>query len=181
RDAVVRHGRRRFARGRGSDGARSRFDDPGASAGGGDPPGDPRSDVGGQGLRMFGEPARPAGTKDLAWFLVGAAGLSACVTLVFLGMRSIMDIGGSCADGGPYVSANPCPGGVALVMSLAFPAGFGFAALSAWAGSRLGGGYASFPLLAWPALFISLGWNFLDYGLVSAPPGEGPVWGFVVP
>ena len=33
---------------------------------------------------------------------------------------------------------------------------------------------------AWPALFLSLGWNFLDYGL--DPPGgdDGLVWGWLV-
>jgi hypothetical protein len=45
-------------------------------------------------------------------------GLSACITLVFLGMRAVMDIGGACADGGPYVSANPCP---AVVKALRYP------------------------------------------------------------
>jgi hypothetical protein len=39
-------------------------------------------------------------------------------------------------------------------------------------------------LLAWPALFISLGWNFLQYGI--APPAElepegGPIWGWLIP
>ena len=36
------------------------------------------------------------------------------------------------------------------------------------------------PLLAWPALFLSLGWNFLEFGF--DPPGEddGLVWGWIV-
>jgi hypothetical protein len=118
--------------------------------------------------------------RDVGWLLVGVTGLSACITLVFLGMRAVMDIGGACAEGGPYVSANPCPPGIGLVMTLAFPAGFGFGWLTGWAGNRVGG-YAGLPFLAWPALFISLGWNFLEYGLVSPPRGEGIVWGWLIP
>jgi hypothetical protein len=38
-------------------------------------------------------------------------------------------------------------------------------------------------LLAWPGLFLSLGWNFLEYGI--APPADlgadGPEWGWVIP
>jgi len=120
------------------------------------------------------------GWRPIVGVLVGTAGLSTCITLVFLGMRAVMDIGGACADGGPYVSANPCPAGIGLVMTIAFPAGFGFGWLTGWAGNRVGG-YAGLPFLAWPALFISLGWNFLEYGLVSPPPGEGIVWGWLIP
>jgi hypothetical protein len=123
----------------------------------------------------------PAPGRYLGWLLVGTAGLSACITIVFLSMRAVMDIGGACASGGPYVSANPCPDGVGLLMSFAFPAGFGFAALAGWAGSRIGRACVAVPLLAWPALFLSLGWNFIEYGLVSPPEGETVVWGWLVP
>ena len=41
----------------------------------------------------------------------------------------------------------------------------GFGALGIYAGARIGGGWAALPLLGWPALFGSLGWNFLEYGL----------------
>ena len=129
---------------------------------------------------MPGPSTKVPNRRDVAWLLVGVTGLSACITLVFLGMRAVMDIGGACADGGPYVSANPCPAGIGLVMTVAFPAGFGFGWLTGWAGNRVGG-YAGLPLLAWPALFISLGWNFLEYGLVSPPPGEAVVWGWLIP
>src|SRR5438552_4163232 len=72
----------------------------------------------------------PAPLRYVVWLLIGTAGLSACITIVFFGMRAVMDIGGACASGGPYVSANPCPEGVGLLMTFAFPAGFGFAALA---------------------------------------------------
>jgi hypothetical protein len=60
---------------------------------------------------------------------------------------------------------------------------FGFGGLGLWAGARLGGGWAALPLLAWPGLFLSLGWNFLEYGI--APPADlgadGPAWGWLIP
>lgn len=34
-------------------------------------------------------------------------------------------------------------------------------------------------LLAWPALFLSLGWNFLEFGL-DPPGGGGPEWGWLI-
>jgi hypothetical protein len=37
----------------------------------------------------------------------------------------------------------------------------------------------SFGGLLWPALFISLGWNFLEYGF-DPPFGEGLAWGWLV-
>lgn len=32
-------------------------------------------------------------------------------------------------------------------------------------------------LLFWPAIFLSLGWNFMEYGFFS---GEGLVWGWII-
>jgi len=124
-----------------------------------------------------GPPARA-----MAWLLVASFGLAGSVTLVWLGMRAVMDIGGACADGGPYVSAQPCPDGVPLLMMLGIFALFGFGALGFWAGARVGGAWISLPLLAWPALFLSLGWNFLEYGI--SPPegfGTGPELGWLIP
>ena len=110
----------------------------------------------------------------------GVAGMALCVTLIYLGMRAVMDIGGACADGGPYVSAHPCPDGVPGAMILG---GFGlflFGGL-ALAGATGTGAYGWIPLVAWTGLFATLGWNFLDYGLVNPPEGEGIAWGFVIP
>jgi len=118
--------------------------------------------------------------RDRVLYLVGAAGLSFAITSVWLGMRAVLDIGGVCASGGPYVNAVQCPDSVALIMFLAFPIGFASAGLMAWMGTRLGGGYAGLVGLAWPALFLSLGWNFLQYG-VSPPGGGGIVWGWFIP
>jgi len=107
-------------------------------------------------------------------------GLSFSLTGIWLGMRSVMDIGGSCASGGPVEVVTPCPGGVEVLLTLGFPIGFASAGLMIWKGSRLGAGYAGLVALAWPALFLSLGWNFLEYG-VRNPFGEGVELGWLIP
>jgi len=99
------------------------------------------------------------------------AGAVAGLTLLFLGMRGVMEIGGSCASGGPFVAARPCPDGTG-------PAIFG----GVWGGVICLGIYAWLTLtrhipgflpLAWPALFLSLGYNFLEYGV--DPPAGAPI------
>lgn len=113
--------------------------------------------------------------RDVLPYLLGVVLLSWAITTVWLAMRAVMDIGGMCAEGGPYVIETPCPDGVPLLMILAFPGGFlGVGMMLAW-GSRLGHGWASLAALAWPALFLSLGWNFLEYGL-DAPGGIELGW-----
>lgn len=102
-------------------------------------------------------PPPPANLRAVTGYLAGVVVGSACLTLVFLGMRTVMGVGGACADGGPYVSAQPCPEGsvVAIVGGT-----FGLLAaggLMAWFGARLGAGYVALIGLGWPALFISLG------------------------
>ncbi len=107
-------------------------------------------------------------TRDLWLYLAGVTVLAWAITICWLAMRAVMDVGGMCAEGGPYVVATPCPDGVPLLLALAFPAGFlGGGMMVRW-GSRLGPAWASLVALAWPALFLSLGWNFLDHGLTAA-------------
>ncbi len=120
--------------------------------------------------------------RAIAGLLVAVFGLAACLTLVWLGMRGVMNVGGACADGGPFVSAQPCPEGVAILMTLGIFGLFGFGGLGFWAGAIVGGGWVGLPMLAWPALFLSLGWNFLEYG-VNPPEafGDGPELGWVIP
>ena len=108
------------------------------------------------------------------------AGLSFAITAVWLGMRSVMDIGGSCASGGPYQVAVECPQGVDVIMFLAFPIGFLSAGLMLWKGALLGDRYMGLVALAWPALFLSLGWNFLVYAFDSTP-GGGIEFGWLIP
>jgi hypothetical protein len=117
---------------------------------------------------------RAPSVPDVLLYLLGIAGVAAAITLICLGMRAVMDVGGSCADGGPYVSAQPCPEGVALATLVGFLGGAAALGLAAWKGAAIGGGASSLVLLAWPALFGVLGLTFLQYGL--DPPGDDPGW-----
>ncbi|MPZ69001.1 MAG: hypothetical protein GEU71_05675 [Actinobacteria bacterium] len=120
---------------------------------------------------------REGSFKAPIYVFVTIAGVAAGLTLLYLGMRAVMDIGGACADGGPYVPRVSCPQGVPLAM-------FG----GIWGGLIMCGLYAvvsiryrvpSFLGFAWPALFVSLGWNFIDFGI--DPPGDmGLVWGWLI-
>ena len=49
-----------------------------------------------------------------------------------------------------------------------------------WRGPRIGPGYTGLVALAWPALFLGLGWNFLEYG-VRNPFGDGVELGWLIP
>jgi hypothetical protein len=103
---------------------------------------------------------------------VGLAGVSCALTLLFLGMRAVMNIGGTCASGQqPYVVAHPCPAGVALLLPASIWGGLIFLGLYVWQTWR--NKAPSLLALAWPTLFLSLGWNFLEFGL--RPPGGGGV------
>ena len=117
---------------------------------------------------------------DVVLYLVGAAGLAAAITIGFLSMRAVLSVGGFCAEGGPYVIQTPCPEGTDLLMPLAIFGGLGAAGLMGWKGSALGAPFDALVTLAWPALFISLGWNFLEFGIF---PGDnsGPALGFLIP
>ncbi len=98
--------------------------------------------------------------------------VSLALTWTYLGMRAVMDVGGSCADGGPYVIEQPCPDGSGLLLL-----GFPIMVVVAFAGSAFAVMLKAPTLLLpmWAALFGSLGWNFFDYGLNSAG-GEVVSW-----
>lgn len=96
---------------------------------------------------------------------------------MYLAMRAVMLVGGFCAEGGPYEIRQHCPKGVV---------GFMFGGI--WGGAIMIGIYLwqtskhhvpSLIYLAWPALFLSLGWNFLYFGL-NPPGSEGVAWGWLV-
>jgi hypothetical protein len=99
---------------------------------------------------------------------VGLGGVAAALTVLFLSMRSVMQIGGTCASGSqPFVVSHPCPAGVALLLPASIWVGLIFLGIYVWQAARHKA--PSLLALAWPALFLSLGWNFLDFGL--HPPG----------
>ncbi len=109
---------------------------------------------------------------------VGMAGLTCGITLLFLGMRSVMNIGGFCASGGPYRIAVSCPHGVTGLILGGVWGGLLFGFVYTWQSIKLGG--PTLVWLAWPALFLSLGYNFLQYAF-DPPVGHGPVIGWLIP
>ena len=108
---------------------------------------------------------------------IGVAGVVMCLTGLFSCMRAVMEMGGTCASGGPYVVARPCPSGVGWMTPVSIFAGLAFLGwLVAW---NIGMPGPKWVLLAWPALFLSLGYNFWDYGL-DAPGDQGAEAGWIV-
>jgi hypothetical protein len=106
----------------------------------------------------------------LVGVFVGLAGLCAALTILWWSMRAVIEIGGSCGSGNtPYEIARPCPQGIPALMTGSILGGI--VMLFVYVGSAAGG--PSLWPLAWPALFLSLGWNFLEYGL--DPPGAAGV------
>jgi hypothetical protein len=120
--------------------------------------------------------------RNVVLLAVGLGGLATGITLVFLGMRSVLDVGGACASGGPYVPAQPCPEGAVPALFLGVIGGLGFGALALASAGRIGGAWPGVVIIAgWSGLFASLGWNFLDYGLVNPPEGGTVIWGWLIP
>lgn len=116
--------------------------------------------------------------RDLAMYLAGVVLFAGSLTVLWRSMRAVMDIGGYCASGGPYEIAVQCPQGVDILLFLSIWTGLAGVGLVAWSGGRIGPGFAAVAALAWPALFLSLGWNFLEYGVWA--PG-GPEFGWLIP
>ncbi len=106
---------------------------------------------------------------------VGALGFAAALTILFYCMRSVIEIGGSCASGNtPFEIARPCPKGVPGLMVGSIFGGMFF--LAVYVFNAYGPNLA---FLAWPALFLSLGWNFLEYGF-DPPFGGGIAFGWLI-
>jgi hypothetical protein len=103
-------------------------------------------------------------------------GIAAAFTVLFFSMRSVMDIGGSCASGNtPFEIVRPCPEGVpGLMIGSIFG---GLILIAVYAFNAIG---PNLTLLAWPVLFLSLGWNFLEYAFSPPDGGEGIVWGWLI-
>lgn len=138
------------------------------------------------GRRRAGCYARPVTSEDVSaphlarrslGIFVGLALTCACLTILFLSMRSVMSIGGYCASGGPYEVAVECPDGVPGLMIGSIWIGLG--ALVLYGVSSYSTGGPRLAVLAWPVLFLTLGWNFLEFGL---DPGndQGIVWSWII-
>jgi hypothetical protein len=114
--------------------------------------------------------------RKLVFTAVGVFLVAAGITLMYEAMRAVMEVGGSCGSGGPYEIRQECPGGIGLMFVGIFGGLVGLAFVIA-------GTFADGPklwVLAWPALFLSLGWNFLEYAFDPPPPDTGVVWGWLV-
>jgi len=117
--------------------------------------------------------------RVVALAALGYAGGTMSIMLIFLGMRTVMDVGGYCAEGGPYVIAQGCPDAAVPSMFLGIFGLFAFGAIATAYGVRVGGLWAAAPLLGWSALFGLLGWNFMQYGVFAPPFGEIE-WGWAL-
>lgn len=113
--------------------------------------------------------------------LIGAGGIAWAITVLWLNMRAVMDVGGMCAQGGPYVIETPCPDGVAWMIPVSIVGGLAAAGVWVWGLWILDRG-SPLPLAmpAWGALFGALGWNFMEYALDPPGSGGGPEWGWLV-
>ena len=117
---------------------------------------------------------RPAQAQGRVLMLaaLGYAGGAMSITLLFLGMRIVMDVGGYCAEGGAYVIQTHCPDAAAPSMFIGMFGIFLFGFIATVYGVRLGGIWAAAPVLGWAALFGTLGWNFMEYGVFAPPSGS---------
>jgi hypothetical protein len=117
--------------------------------------------------------ATPVSYRRVSVVYVCVAVMGLCLTWTFLGMRQVMDLGGSCASGGPYVSSQQCPNGAAL-LSIAIPVMVAAVFLGSVIAASIGAPTLLLPM--WWLLFGSLGWNFLEFGLFHGDV----VWGWLV-
>jgi hypothetical protein len=121
---------------------------------------------------------KPPSPRASLWVFVTLAGAVCALTLLFLGTREVMAIGGACADGNvPYVIARPCPKGTFVSVFGGVFGGMACVGLYVLVTSQ-----RRLPALTgfvWPALFLSLAWNFLEFGLRPSA-GDGPVWGWLL-
>ena len=114
--------------------------------------------------------------RKLIYTAIGVFVFAVGLTLVFKGMRSVMDVGGYCASGGAYEIRQECPSNVWTLPVGIFVGLAGVAFVIA--GTFRGG--PKLVALAWPALFLALGWNFLEYAFDPPPPDTGVVWGWLI-
>jgi hypothetical protein len=116
-----------------------------------------------------------SGWKRKVLFILSIFGTAFCITCLYHGMRGIMRLGGMVASGGPYAIEHPAPSWV-WVMPLSIILGMICFFLNLFT-SADDDGINLIPL-AWPGLFLSLGWNFLEF--TFNPPGGGLAWGWLI-
>lgn len=124
------------------------------------------------------ENARSAGAeksrKRQLLFHFTIVGVAFAISLLYQAMRPIMRLGGMVARGGPYAIEHPAPSWV-WIMPVAILSGMVCFFINLSSSDSEG---VNLMPLAWPGLFLSLGWNFLEFAF--APPGGGFAWGWLV-
>jgi len=101
-------------------------------------------------------------------------GVAFAITCVYHGMRGVMRLGGMVASGGPYAIEHPAPTWV-WIMPVAIVFGMVCFFINLFSG---GSDQVNLMPLAWPGLFLSGGWNFLEF--TFHPPAGGLAWGWLV-
>jgi hypothetical protein len=115
--------------------------------------------------------------RKVIFLTLGTAIFIFCLTALYESMRAVMDVGGACASGGAYEIRQACPKGVGWVIPVSIFGMFA-AGIFTFLGVFDEGGPRPY-VFAWSALFLALGWNFLDYGF-NPPDHHDTVWGWVI-
>lgn len=130
-------------------------------------------------IHISGEPVlKGTDNSPVSWilFLLPLLLYSVSLAVIYFAMRGVMDLGGFVASGGPYEIAHPAPNWVWL-----FPVFMNLMVFSmigtAFIKKKIGG--PNLMSLSWSALFISLGWNFAEYGFAAEKQG-GPVIAWII-
>jgi len=110
---------------------------------------------------------------------VGVVMVGYGITALWFGMRDVMDVGGYCAEGGPYVIQQHCPDGAEVLMLTGIPIGIIGLFVAMAGAAKSASGAMGLLLLGWPAIFVSLGYNFIYYA-INPPEGMGGTAGWWV-
>jgi hypothetical protein len=112
--------------------------------------------------------------------IIGAGAFAACLRSVLAGVRDVMiNDGGSCGNGGPYVTNRPCSTGDIRLLLIGIIGGLIAAAVFAGGTSRISRSAPSAGLVAWVAAFGALGWNFVSL-VINPPAGQGRSVGYLI-
>jgi hypothetical protein len=115
--------------------------------------------------------------RKVVFLTLGTGIFIFCLTALYESMRAVMEVGGACASGGAYEIRQACPQGVGWVIPVSIFGMFA-AGIFTFLGVFDEGGPRPY-VFAWSALFLALGWNFLDYGF-NPPDAHDTVWGWVI-
>jgi len=114
------------------------------------------------------------GWKRRALFHFSILGEAFCIAAMYQAMRGLMRLGGMVASGGPYAIAHPAPSWV-WVLPVSIFVGMACFFINMFSSRSE---EVNLMPLAWPGLFLSAGWNFLEFAF--HPPGGGFSWGWLV-